>query len=199
MEKSFAKIIYGAGEYGKLLFQWLLDMGIIIDYFVQTDEPNIRGIKGVPVISFKNFIDIDRDQKGKIVFIAINNEEAIDEIERNILSAAHSESIRIYNCRNFINDNLLKKHYTITEGLKQCVICGSNVDRFLPEGIKEEIFKHHHIIGGGYRENCICPYCGGGDRQRWLYYVLQNKLDIFRTSGRVLHLSRSIATMSNVP
>ena len=38
MGKSFMNFIYGAGEYGKLLFQWLLEMGIRIDYFVQTDE-----------------------------------------------------------------------------------------------------------------------------------------------------------------
>ena len=82
-------------------------MGIEIDYFVQTDEPNNSDINGIPVISFKNLIKIDID---KIVLIAMNNDKAINEIEKNILSATHSNSIRIYNCRNFINDNLLIKH-----------------------------------------------------------------------------------------
>lgn len=188
MGKSFTKFIYGAGKYGKLFFQWLLDMGIEIDYFVQTDEPNNREINNVPVISLKNFIEIDRDEN-KIVFIAINNDKVIKEIEKKILSVTHSDSIRIYNCRNFINDNLLKKNNVITSGLKQCIICGSNIDQFLPGGIEEEIYKRHHIIGGGYRENCKCPYCGASDRHRWLYYVLQKKLDISRVSGRVLHLA----------
>lgn len=190
MEKSFVKFIYGAGKYGKLLFQWLLDMGIEIDCFVQTDEPKDNEINGVPVISYKRWIEIGKDGKNKIVFIAINNIEAINEIERNILSTIYSDSIRIYNCRNFINDNLLKKHNNTTKsGLKQCIICGSNVDSFFPGGNKEEIFKHHHIIGGGYRENCICPYCESVDRDRWQYYVLQNKLGVFRASGRILHFA----------
>ena len=188
MKDVYVKYIYGAGKYGKLLFNWLLDMGIEIDYFVQTDEPSKREIDGVPVISFKDLLEIDRDEN-KIVFIAINNNKAIDEIEKNILSAAHMDSIRIYNCRNFINDNLLKKNNAITSGSKQCIICGSNVDKFLPGGIEEGIFKQHHIIGGGYRENYACPYCGAIDRHRWLYFVLQNKLDISRASGRVLHFA----------
>ena len=73
MEKLSAKFIYGAGKYGQLLSQWLLDMGIAIDYFVQTDEPNNSDINGVPVISFRNLIEIDRD---KIVLIAMNNNKA---------------------------------------------------------------------------------------------------------------------------
>ena len=144
------------------------------------------------MISFKNLIEVDKDEN-KIVFIAINDNKAINEIKNNILSAAHSGSIRIYDCRNFINDNLFKKNNTIKSGLKQCIICGSNVDKFLPGGIEAEIFKYHHIIGGGYRGSCICPYCGSWDRGRWLYYVLQNKLDIFRTSGRILHFAPEVS------
>lgn len=188
MEKSSTKFIYGAGEFGKKLFQWLLDMGIEVDYFVQTDEPNGKDINGVPVISFKNFIDNDREEN-KVVLIAISNKKAISEIERNILSATHPGSIRIYNCKSFIIDSLYKEYNTITLGSRQCIICGCNIDKFLPEGIEEEIFEHHHIIGGGYRENCVCPYCRAWDRERWLYYVLQNKLDLFRASGRILHFA----------
>lgn len=88
-----------------------------------------------------------------------------------------------------INDNLVKKRNATAGSLKQCNICGHNVGKFLPAGIEEEVFKHHHIIGGGYRESCTCPYCGAGDRQRWLYYVLQKKIDLFNASGKILHLA----------
>lgn len=74
-------------------------------------------------------------------------------------------------------------------GNKYCITCENNLGEFLPAGIEADIFKYHHIIGGGYRENCICPHCGSGDRERWLYYVLKNKLDIFKMSGRILHFA----------
>ena len=93
--------------------------------------------------------------------------------------------------------DLLKK-YTTTSSLKQCIICGRDVAKFLSEGNKNEIFSHHHIIGGGYRENCRCPYCGATDRERWLYYVLQNKLGIFKASGRILHFAPEGSIQKNI-
>ncbi len=59
----------------------------------------------------------------------------------------------------------------------------------MPAGIQEEIFNNYHIIGGGYRENCTCPFCESGDRERWLYYILKKYTDIFETDGRVLHFA----------
>ena len=90
------------------------------------------------------------------------------------------------------NDNLikiLKKYSTTSSVLKQCVICENDVGRFLPGGIRGKIFRYHHIIGGGYRKNYKCPYCGTIDRERWLYYVLKNKVDVLRISGSILHFA----------
>ena len=73
---------------------------------------------------------------------------------------------------------------------KYCVICGRKVGKFYPAGISEEIFTRHHIIGGGLRDNCTCPYCGSSDRERWQYYVLANYTKITSASGiRVLHFA----------
>ena len=73
---------------------------------------------------------------------------------------------------------------------KFCVICGHKVGKFLPSGINEEIFSHHHIIGGGLRDNCICPYCGNFDRARWQYYVLKNYSGILEAGEcSVLHFA----------
>lgn len=84
---------------------------------------------------------------------------------------------------------LLLKLLGRLKGDRICILCENKFDEFLPGGIDEEIFKKHHIIGGGYRENCVCPCCGSGDRERWLYYVLKNKTDISEISGRVLHFA----------
>ena len=73
---------------------------------------------------------------------------------------------------------------------KFCIICGHKVGKFLPGGISEEIFTKHHIIGGGYRDNCTCPYCGSGDRSRWQYYVLKKYSGILEPGNcRVLHFA----------
>ncbi len=73
---------------------------------------------------------------------------------------------------------------------KFCIICGHKVGKFYPGGISEEIFTRHHIIGGGPRDNCTCPYCRSIDRARWQYYVLQHFTEITSAKGiRVLHFA----------
>ncbi len=159
-------------------------MGLEIDYFVQSEEPEIKELNGTPVISFETMINLKTD---KIVFIAINNQKAIRQIEKNITSK--DKECHIYDCNNFINDNLFKRKIYNLSGEKQCILCGSHVNKFLPAGIEENIFKQHHIIGGGYRNNCVCPCCGSNDRERWLYYVIKNKTNISKMSGRILHFA----------
>lgn len=72
---------------------------------------------------------------------------------------------------------------------KYCIICGHKVGKFLPFGIDEGIFTVHHIIGGGLRDNCICPYCKHIDRARWQYYVLTHHSNILRGECSVLHFA----------
>lgn len=72
---------------------------------------------------------------------------------------------------------------------KRCMICGNNVEKFDPGGTKAEVFLQHHIIGGGYRDNCVCPHCGAWDRDRWIYYVLRNEIGLEHATGRMLHFA----------
>ena len=86
-------------------------------------------------------------------------------------------------CTRIASDKFRDKH-------KYCIICGHKVGKFYSGGISEEIFTRHHIIGGGRRDNCICPYCGNIDRARWQYYVLQHFTEITSAKGiRVLHFA----------
>ena len=72
---------------------------------------------------------------------------------------------------------------------KYCLLCHHFVDKFKPSGVKEEIFEKHHIIGGGYRMNVVCPFCGCGDRERWLYYVATKYTNLSELKGKVLHFA----------
>jgi len=74
-------------------------------------------------------------------------------------------------------------------GEKHCILYGNNVNKFLSAWIEEDIYKQHHIIGGGYRNNCVCPFCGSDDRECWLYYVIKNRTSISKKHGRILHFA----------
>lgn len=53
------KFIYGAGKYGKLLLKYMTSLNEKIDYFVQTEEPTFKEIDGVPIISYKEMINLE--------------------------------------------------------------------------------------------------------------------------------------------
>ena len=44
----------------------------------------------------------------------------------------------------------------------------------MSSGIDIPLFRNHHIIGGGYRDNNVCPKCLCTDRERWMMYILMN-------------------------
>ena len=83
----------------------------------------------------------------------------------------------------------LHRRWKNKKGEKYCNLCGSRVVAFRPADREEELFHNHNVIGGGYREACFCPVCGGRDRQRWLYYVVEHYTDVFSLRGRILHFA----------
>lgn len=194
MRDKVLKLIYGAGKYGKLLFQCLNELTMHIDYFVQTEEPDVNKLEEIPVISFEKMISLEGK---KTVFIAIGDKRISRIIERNIYNADHT-NIQVYDCGNFIADNLLTRNKLYLTGEKYCIVCKNYFKEFLPTGINERIFNNYHIIEGGYRKDCICPCCGAGDRERWLYYVLENKTDIAEISGRILHFAPERGAMDYI-
>ncbi len=72
-----------------------------------------------------------------------------------------------------------------------CNVCQQYSKDFAPAGYKEKLFKRKKIVGGGVRKKCICPVCGSIDRIRWIYWVLENKTDIFANKREmsVLHFA----------
>lgn len=194
MEVTTRKYIYGAGKYGKLLHQCLSSHLVKVDYFVQTDEPVAKEVEGIPLISIDTMLKIEGR---KIIFIAIKNRKIAKEIKKR-LSDADKCNINTYYCGGFIEENLLFIGKKRLSGKCHCIVCGSHFEKFLPTGAQESVYKRHHIIGGGYRSNCVCPCCGVGDRERWIYYVLKNKTDISKLSGRVLHFAPEDASIDYI-
>lgn len=118
---------------------------------------------------------------------------------------ANRNDIRVYDMSGFIDANLIQRiqHHS-KEGRNYCLICNSNFNGFEPAGLQNEIFEKYHITGGGYRENCICPFGESSDRERWLYYIVKNRTNIESLKGRILHfapekwISKLIKMNSNI-
>ena len=70
------------------------------------------------------------------------------------------------------------------------------MDKFLPGGIKQELFSQHHIIGGGYRDNSICDikpcsvkcYLKNCDKHSYIQKLYRDIRQI--VTNRSLRLSR---------
>lgn len=70
-----------------------------------------------------------------------------------------------------------------------CPYCGNTFKKFLPGGVDLPVLKEKKIIGGGYRENMLCPRCFSVDRDRLIYLYLKEKTNLFSAPLRVLHIA----------
>lgn len=175
--------IYGAGDFGQKLLEVLQRIGCDVMLFVQSSKSDVKEYNGVSIISVEEYF---KGNFNYIIFIAINNADAVDSIF-DLFAEKKYDRNKIFDCRSFIEENYLG--YTdIADGNKQCNLCGHHLKKFLPGGIDTQLFNELKVIGAGYRENVICPYCGSMDRNRWVYWVLKEKTDIFE-GGTVLHFA----------
>jgi predicted SAM-dependent methyltransferase len=71
----------------------------------------------------------------------------------------------------------------------KCPFCNSNLRTFLPHGLNFPVLKEKKVVGGGYRQNAICPICDSHDRERLLYLYLLYKTDLFQKSKKLLHIA----------
>lgn len=69
-----------------------------------------------------------------------------------------------------------------------CTFCGKSFHRYKVHGYESELAYKHNLTCMGYRR-AKCPYCGSKDKERWLWYVLENYTDITTTNGRVMHFA----------
>lgn len=173
-------IIYGAGKYGKAVKEFLNAYDIIVNYFCETEVAGDRFIDGVQVVSLYELPNL-LDEKS-LVLIAIKNKSTSKQIRLRLTSIL-LDKVCVIEAGEFIKNNIMYM------GGRYCLLCGSNIDKFMPGGLESEVFARYHIIGGGHRENCICPTCGSSDRNRWFMFVLSNYTNIFEGRFRVLHFA----------
>ena len=71
----------------------------------------------------------------------------------------------------------------------ECPFCSARHPEFLPGGVKQPLFTDLNVVGGGWRENALCPACYSLDRERLLYLFLQSQTRIFADRHAVLHIA----------
>ncbi len=70
-----------------------------------------------------------------------------------------------------------------------CPVCDNSFRQLLTGGFDLKVIKEKEIIGAGRRPNIICPFCQSTDRDRLVYYYLSNKIDIYNSQIKVLHIA----------
>ncbi|MBQ7944110.1 MAG: class I SAM-dependent methyltransferase [Lachnospiraceae bacterium] len=181
-------VIYGVGDYGKRLYHLLKRMKCQIDYFVQSEEPICDEYEGVKIISFCDFEALKSEY---IVLIAIKDSKVVNSIKQKFKEIEYDLN-NLYDYSDFIEKNYSKMSNIHFEGDKKCLLCGNVMETFLPGGIHHGLFNTIKVIGGGYREGVYCPYCRSMDRNRWVYWVLREKTNIFTQACKVLHFAPEV-------
>ncbi len=176
--------VYGAGDFGQKMYAFLQDIGNAPKMFVQSSEPNLKECNGVPIISVEEYLKRNYEF---LIFIAINDSGVVNSIYELFEKHGYDRK-RIFDCRSFVVENAIGR-VSVVAGDKICNLCGRRLDQFLPTGVQTELFSELRVIGGGYRENAVCPYCNSLDRNRWVYWVLKEKTDIFDAERTVLHFA----------
>jgi SAM-dependent methyltransferase len=70
-----------------------------------------------------------------------------------------------------------------------CPMCHLRFRRMLPLGVKAPLLVEKKVIGGGWRPNARCPFCGSSDRERLVYLYLDRESDLLRRRTRVLQIA----------
>lgn len=69
-----------------------------------------------------------------------------------------------------------------------CTFCGKRFHRYKVHGYESELAYNHNLTCMGYRR-ARCPYCESKDKERWLWYILDNYTSISTINGRVMHFA----------
>lgn len=178
-------IVFGTGKYGKKTYKFLKDIGCNIDFFCKSYVEKDEYFEQIKVLSLRDLSEYDKENM--LIFVAVYDKkkarQVIDIIKKNGIS-----DNQIININDSLRQDIMVEKNSI-DGSYFCNCCNSNVKFFSSGGESSSLFDRYHIIGGGYRENVICPNCGAMDRVRWQNYVLTHFTDILDEKCNVLHIA----------
>jgi len=105
------------------------------------------------------------------------------DLAQRISSASHDQAISwLFQLYGMLEEILVGNEV-------QCPFCGRTFARFLPHGERSPVLTRWNVLGGGYRDNAICPECFSLDRERLIYLYLRDETDVFSGALSVLHMA----------
>jgi len=172
--------IFGAGQYGRALFQYLNMHGVSVRAFLQNGEVIDMRQDAIPIFSFRNAVEFMRDDS--VICLAVRDEKVRALAKSRLIVYGISEN-RIIDCVQFIDENCFSGASN-----EVCIVCGRQ-SKFESFGNVTQLTLKHHVIGHGKRSHAVCPHCGCLDRIRWCIYVMAKYTNIFDSSCTVLHFA----------
>lgn len=166
-------IVFGTGELARK-FASELEKDVIAFFLDNDPKKQMQDFMGKRVYSLNIILEEDKEK----IFIAVAS-MYYTEIRKQLINLGLKEGIHF-------------EHSDYVEHMGDkffCPFCGKGFSHFLPTGKKSEAFENNHIIGGGYRENAVCPQCHSLDRERHIYLYLNEETDIFSSKRKVLHIA----------
>jgi len=70
-----------------------------------------------------------------------------------------------------------------------CPVCRAHLSRFLPHGLDHPVLTKLDVIGGGRRDEGLCPVCFATDRERLVYLYLREHTSLLSSEAWVLHVA----------
>lgn len=177
-------IVFGTGDYGKRLSKLFHIMQVEISYYCKSEVNSEKYFEGVPILALDDMSFLDNF----CVFIAIADRNT-SRIIKNTIIHRYPDKAFAFECADFIENNYVLENQNSGGTYRHCLMCDRMSNSFLAGGEKYSIFDNIHIIGGGYRDNVYCPYCGSKDRERWTYYVIMHYTEILTKRCSVLHFA----------
>ena len=168
--------IFGAGNYGVYLSEFLSKLGVSLSGFIvsKMQEEYVNGYRVFEIdqVAFLNDVTV-------LLAVSDNHDR---QIITNRLISKGARPYQIIDFSSFIAANAVKHG-------KFCNICGKYSKTFLPFGVDSEIARTKRVVGTGVRAQCICPKCGSLDRDRWLLYLISNKTTMLDEKCNILHFA----------
>jgi len=71
----------------------------------------------------------------------------------------------------------------------ECPVCDHKFREMLPGGFDLPVINEKKIVGGGRRDNDVCPRCQSTDRDRLVYLYLKYESDFFKKKQFLMHIA----------
>lgn len=173
METLKKVVLYGIGKLGKKMINAInAHKGELPYEIVAYMDKNKGCYLGHDIIGLEMIKNLTYD------YIVVSSETYYENIKNELVE------------KYFVEPSKIVHWLWMAEGKNYyCNICQKSAAFFWTLETNCELFKFKKVVGGGARENAICPFCNSMDRFRWFQYVLETQTDIYTRQNKILHFA----------